>query len=154
MLKQAWGPGPLPFGLASLNDRRPIAAGDGAAVLCAPDPQGLSDAQRIAGAAADSETVVPLVIFNGRLASGDAGIGLNVRRMREGFLGRFAPAYSIRPLPQGGSVFFRYPGPWKVFRIHICSPFFFFFFFFFNLALHSFLFGSFRTFWVPCSSPL
>ena len=117
LLKQSWGPDPLPFGLASLNDRLPIQPSDGAAVMCAPDPQGLADAQRIA-----ASCELPLVIFNGRLASGDAGIGLNVRRMRERFLGTFAVAYSIRPLPGGGSIFYRYPGPWKVFLEDQTAP--------------------------------
>ena len=54
-------------------------------------------------------------MFNPRLASGDVGVGLNVRRLRESFLKDFATTYSLRPVGDVGSVFRRYPGLWQVF---------------------------------------
>jgi hypothetical protein len=57
-----------------------------------------------------------LVMFNPRLASGDVGVGLSVRRMRESFLSRFTTTYSLRPIQDVGSVFRRYPGTWQVRR--------------------------------------
>lgn len=55
-----------------------------------------------------------LVMFNPRLASGDVGVGLSIRRMRESFLSRFTTTYSLRPIQDVGSVFRRYPGMWQV----------------------------------------
>lgn len=44
------------------------------------------------------------------------GIGLNVRRMRDKFLGSFTTTYSLRPVGDDyGSVFRQYPELWKVF---------------------------------------
>lgn len=45
MLKNQWTD--APFGFASLNDRRPVAADDDIVVLAAPDPPGADDAMRI-----------------------------------------------------------------------------------------------------------
>ena len=53
-------------------------------------------------------------MFNPRLASGDVGVGLAIRRMREQFLGRFTTTYSLRPIADVGSVFRRFPGMWQV----------------------------------------
>ena len=53
------------------------------------------------------------VCFLGR--SGDVGIGLNVRRMQTQLMGSFTTAYSLRPVGDVGSVFRRFPEPWKVF---------------------------------------
>lgn len=50
-----------------------------------------------------------------RLHSGDVGIGLNARRLRERFLKRFNITYSLRPVGEVGTVFRRYPELWKVF---------------------------------------
>ena len=47
--------------------------------------------------------------------SGDVGIGLNARRLRENFLNRFNVTYSLRPVGELGTVFRRYPELWKVF---------------------------------------
>jgi hypothetical protein len=47
--------------------------------------------------------------------SGDVGIGLNARRLRDNFLNRFTVTYSLRPVGDIGTVFRRYPGMWKVF---------------------------------------
>jgi hypothetical protein len=49
------------------------------------------------------------------LFSGDVGIGLNARRLRENFLKRFNVTYSLRPVGEVGTVFRRYPGLWMVF---------------------------------------
>lgn len=46
--------------------------------------------------------------------SGDVGLGLNVRRMRNEFLSLFTITYSLRPLGESASVFRRYPGQWQV----------------------------------------
>jgi hypothetical protein len=53
-------------------------------------------------------------MFNPRLASGDVGVGLAIRRMRDSFLSRFTTTYSLRPIAEVGSVFRRYPGSWQV----------------------------------------
>jgi hypothetical protein len=51
-----------------------------------------------------------------RAASGDAGIGLTVRRMRDQFLGRMTVAYYLQPLAWcNGSIFKRYPGLWRLY---------------------------------------
>eukprot|EP00983_Pelagomonas_calceolata_P039250 1137096-Pelagomonas_calceolata.AAC.2 len=57
----------------------------------------------------------PIVLFNQRLASGDVGLGLNVRRMRNFVLKDFAITYSLRPIGFGeiGTVYRRYPGMWQ-----------------------------------------
>jgi hypothetical protein len=46
--------------------------------------------------------------------SGDVGLGLNVRRMRNDFLSSFLVSYSLRPVGDSGTVFRRYPGRWQV----------------------------------------
>jgi hypothetical protein len=46
--------------------------------------------------------------------SGDVGIGLNARRLRDNFLKRFTITYSLRPVGEIGTVFRRYPEQWKV----------------------------------------
>ena len=48
------------------------------------------------------------------VGSGDVGLGLNVRRMRNEFLSLFTITYSLRPLGESASVFRRYPGKWQV----------------------------------------
>lgn len=47
--------------------------------------------------------------------SGDVGIGLNARRLRESFTNQFLVTYSLRPIGDLGTVFRMYPGLWKVF---------------------------------------
>ena len=47
--------------------------------------------------------------------SGDVGLGLNARRLREGFTKNFTVTYSLRPIDDVGSVYRRYPEMWKVF---------------------------------------
>lgn len=110
MLKNQWTD--APFGFASLNDRRPVAADDDIVVLAAPDPPGADDAIRISQGLGEGQS---LVMFNPRLASGDVGVGLSIRRMRDSFLNRFTTTYSLRPIQDVGSVFRRYPGMWQVF---------------------------------------
>jgi hypothetical protein len=121
LLTQRWR-GQVAFTLGSLNDRSlpvPEEGGLTAVVVCAPDPQGVADAQRVAAAAADAGAAV--VLLNPRLASGDAGIGLNARRVRENFLSRLTVTYSLRPVGDG-TVYRRYPGLYKVFAGDEASP--------------------------------
>ena len=73
--------------------------GDGLLVVCCPDPQGAEAARAAARAAA--EDGVPVVLLNPRLASGDAGIGLSARRLKDEFLGKLTVAYSLRPVGDG-----------------------------------------------------
>jgi hypothetical protein len=111
-LKQLWSGGePLSFRVASLNDRLVVQPGDVAVVVCAPDPQGVEASQRVAAACGEG---VACVLLNPRLASGDAGVGLNARRLRDRFVGGFTVAYSLRPFGDG-TVFKRYPGNYQVF---------------------------------------
>ena len=49
------------------------------------------------------------------LCSGDVGIGLNARRLRQSFTNRFNITYSLRPVGELGTVYRRYPEQWKVF---------------------------------------
>ena len=121
-LKQAWtqanGGAPLPFALSSLNDRVVVQPGDVCCVVCAPDPQGVESSQKVASACTAAsekqDSPVSCVLLNPRLASGDAGVGLNARRLRDRFVGGFTVAYSLRPFGQG-TVFKRFPGIYKVF---------------------------------------
>jgi hypothetical protein len=111
-LAARWAGGAVSFSLSSLNDRSICTPGDVAVVVCAPDPQGVEASQRVAAEAAELGTAV--VLLNPRLASGDAGIGLTARRLRDRFVGGFTVAYSIRPVADG-TVFKAYPGMYQVF---------------------------------------
>lgn len=53
-------------------------------------------------------------MFNPRLNSGDVGVGVNVRQLRNEFYTRFVTTYSLRPVDTG-SVFKEYGAGWKVF---------------------------------------
>lgn len=108
MLKNAWPD--AGFEIGSLSDRNPIQETYSALIIAAPDPQVLEDTKRVTALAGE----VPVILFNPRLVSGDVGIGLNVRRMREQFLKTFVITYSLRSLGPG-SVFRKYPDMWKVF---------------------------------------
>lgn len=104
----------MAFDVAAITDREPARAGtDDVVVLAAPDPQSLAAAVKAADAARDAG--IPCVMFNPRLVSGDVGIGLNVRRLRDGFLASFATAYALRPVGEVGTVYKRWPGKWQVF---------------------------------------
>lgn len=46
--------------------------------------------------------------------SGDVGLGLNARRLRDNFLKNFSITYSLRPIGDVGSVYRRYPSLWQV----------------------------------------
>ncbi len=46
--------------------------------------------------------------------SGDVGLGLNARRLRDRLLNQFVVTYSLRPIGDLGSVYRRYPGLWQV----------------------------------------
>ncbi|KAG0626237.1 hypothetical protein M758_2G113400 [Ceratodon purpureus] len=113
-VKYQWKDVPYVFG--SLNDRRPVSNEDEVVVLLTPDHQGLPDVERInTTLAGDDDTPArPMVMLNPRLVSGDVGIGLNVRRMRERLLSKFTTVYSVRPL-QDATIFRQYPGLWQIF---------------------------------------
>lgn len=104
-------PAPDKARVTSLTDRIIIGEGDSLLVVANPDPPG---AEKVTQVTADLLDERPIVLFNPRLASGDAGIGLNVRRMRSRFLSTFTTAYSMRPFGDG-TVFKKYPEIWKVF---------------------------------------
>lgn len=119
-LRARWAtPAPPPFRLASLDDRGAAREGDAVAVLCCPDPVGADAAERIADACV--ELGVPLVLLNPRLASGDAGLGLNARRARQRFLGRTTQTYLLKPVGEG-SLFRRWPSPFLVFGPDAATP--------------------------------
>ncbi|KAL3683384.1 hypothetical protein R1sor_001406 [Riccia sorocarpa] len=114
MLKYQWKDAEFLF--ASLNDRKPINIDDDVVVLVSPDYQGLADVERISVALVEGDEGPPrpLVMWNPRLQSGEVGIGLNIRRMREFFLSTFNVVYSMRALPFG-AIFRQFPGNWQVF---------------------------------------
>ncbi|CAM6104766.1 unnamed protein product [Calypogeia fissa] len=114
MLKFQWKDAAFTF--ASLSDRKPVSIDDEVVVLVQPDFQMLSSVEKIASAVLGEVDGPPrpLIMFNPALQSGEVGIGLNVRRMREFFLSTFNPVYSMRTL-SFGAIFRRYPGPWQVF---------------------------------------
>ena len=122
MLSSQWSD--AQFSLSSLNDRQPVQSDDELVVVACPDPQGVAEVRKIADAlmrepSEESGASVaglgrPLVLFNPRLASGDVGIGLSVRRLRSEFLASFCMAYALRPF-EGGAVFKQHPDKWKVF---------------------------------------
>lgn len=114
MLRARWGVD-CGFDLASADDRNLVGEDfDGILAFAAPDPMSLEKVQRATGRA--NELGCPVVLLNPRLASGDAGVGLNVRRMRENFLGKMTVTYSLRPLPWcNGSIFKSFPGAWQLF---------------------------------------
>ena len=110
MLRNQWSD--APFLISSLNDRKPVLPDDEILVAAAPDPPGLDALMKMSANMAPGQT---LVMFNPRLASGDVGVGLNIRRLRESFLRDFVTTYSLRPVGDVGTVFRRYPGMWQVF---------------------------------------
>ena len=110
MLRNQWSD--ASFSISSLNDRQPVDDSDEILVIAAPDPPTLDSLMKISRALNPGQA---LIMFNPRLASGDVGVGLNVRRLRESFLKDFATTYSLRPVGDVGSVFRRYPGLWQVF---------------------------------------
>lgn len=123
MLRNQWPD--AGFEIAALGDPKARAAcsADGGAevvILAAPDPPALAPASAAASSAAAAG--IPLVMFNPRLVSGEVGIGLNVRRLREDFLGTFTISYALRPVGDAGTVFRRYPAPWQVFAADPASP--------------------------------
>ena len=62
--------------MATAARRVCVKPGDQVIIICAPDPQAVGDAEMVAAKAA--EMGCDLILLNPRLASGDAGIGLNV----------------------------------------------------------------------------
>jgi hypothetical protein len=112
MLTQKWPD--ATFEMAHLGTRNHTVPEDTELVVfSSPDPQGAEDVQKICGSCSEQGTVI--AIFNPRLASGDVGVGLSVRRLRSRFLSTFETTYSIRPISGIGAVFKCYPSLWKVF---------------------------------------
>lgn len=95
MLKDLWKDQDLTFGIASLLDRKPLTEDDSLVVIAAPDPQGADETIRVSNSVGEEKAVV---LFNPRLASGDVGVGLNVRRLRENFL-KVRPDTMSLPFP-------------------------------------------------------
>ncbi|XP_002985127.2 uncharacterized protein LOC9649254 [Selaginella moellendorffii] len=113
-VKFQWKDETIKYG--SLNDRKPVTDDDEIIMLIAPDHQMLDQVQKIAYSLLDDDDMQekPLIMWNPQLFSGDVGIGLNVRRVRNEFLRTFTTVYSLKPLPTG-AIFKRYPGLWKIF---------------------------------------
>ena len=103
--------GKVNFEFSSLNDRIPFQEEDELIVIACADPQSVEEVISIARKV---EGEIPVVLFNPRLASGDVGIGLAIRRLRSEFLSSFQIVYALRPF-DGGAVFKQYPDLWKVF---------------------------------------
>ena len=114
LLKNRWGD-ELKFKIASANDRMLVPDDyEGVLLFAAADPISLDVVVKSTKKA--NELQNPVILLNPRLASGDAGIGLTVRRWRDQFLGVMCVAYSLRPLPWcNGTVFKKFPGPWKLY---------------------------------------
>ena len=110
MLRNQWDD--AAFTVSSLNDRTPVDPEDELIVMAAPDPPSLDKIVGISNRLEPSQT---LVMFNPRLSSGDVGVGLAMRRLRDNFLGDFMTTYSLRPIGDIGSVFKRFPSEWQVF---------------------------------------
>jgi DICT domain-containing protein len=62
-----------------------------------------------------------MIMWNPRLISGDVGIGLNVRRLRERLLNKCTTVYHVRPLGTM-TIFRKYPGLWQVFLDDVKRP--------------------------------
>ncbi|CAI5470769.1 unnamed protein product [Closterium sp. Yama58-4] len=113
LLKNQWPD--APFAFSSLMDRKPVQEQDDVVVLITPEYQQLSVVESIGGMLATEDGLTrPLIMYNPRLVSGDVGIGLNVRRLRERFLSTFTTAFCLRPLPVG-AIYRRYPNPWQLY---------------------------------------
>jgi len=110
MLRNQWSD--AEFSISSLNDRKPVEEDDELIVMAAPDPPSLNSIMKISNGLGMEQC---LVMFNPRLASGDVGVGLNIRRLRDNFLKDFMTVYSLRPIGDIGSVFKRFPSQWQVF---------------------------------------
>ncbi|KAG2489429.1 hypothetical protein HYH03_012066 [Edaphochlamys debaryana] len=115
------------FNISSLNDRRPFDKEDDLIVVACPDPPGADDTMRLVRQVGEADEEAgtlgrPIVLFNQRLSSGDVGLGLNSRRIRNTFLSNFTVTYSLRPIGDIGSVYRRYPEQWKVFVEEATMP--------------------------------
>lgn len=117
MLRNQWSD--ATFSVSSLNDRKPVDDEDELIVMAAPDPPSLDKIVKISNSLEPTQT---LVMFNPRLTSGDVGVGLAMRRLRDSFLGEFMTTYSLRPIGDIGSVFKRFPSQWQVFIADKESP--------------------------------
>eukprot|EP00239_Pterosperma_sp_CCMP1384_P008647 CAMPEP_0197856964 /NCGR_PEP_ID=MMETSP1438-20131217/29568_1 /TAXON_ID=1461541 /ORGANISM="Pterosperma sp., Strain CCMP1384" /LENGTH=379 /DNA_ID=CAMNT_0043472615 /DNA_START=204 /DNA_END=1343 /DNA_ORIENTATION=- len=102
-----------PFKCMDPNDPRILSEDTDLIIITCPDPRGVESIRKIVDRA--SEQGVRVVMFNPRLASGDVGIGTNIRELRNEFVDTFTTAYSIRPLTYpNGTVFRKYPAQWQV----------------------------------------
>lgn len=120
MLKNRWE-GKVTFLVSSLDDREPVSEDDELVIITCPDPPSIK--KTIAICEKCTEMGIPVVMFNPRLASGDVGIGTNVRELRKNFTSTFNITYSLYPLSApSGSVFRKYPAPWQVFLEDDASP--------------------------------
>ncbi|CAI5966586.1 unnamed protein product, partial [Closterium sp. NIES-64] len=90
LLKNQWPD--APFAFSSLMDRKPVQEQDDVVVLITPEYQTAQRGRvhrRHAGHRGRFDR--PLIMYNPRLVSGDVGVGLNVRRLRERFLSTLRP---------------------------------------------------------------
>eukprot|EP00210_Caulerpa_lentillifera_P004137 g3943.t1 len=117
MLRSLWTE--ATFEISPLRSKTPLSDDAEVIVLAAPDPLSLEDCRRIVR---EMPELGSIIMFNPRLASGDVGIGLNVRRLQNRFLSTFTTTYSLRPIGDVGSVFKRYPGQWQVFLEDKSTP--------------------------------
>ena len=134
MLENLWSD--ANFDIGCLNSRSIVVAENEVVVVVAPDPPGFEDCRRIIAEMSEDGYVV---LFNPRflrslspchrspengrcLCSGDVGVGLNVRRMRDMFSNQFVTVYSLRPIGDIGSVFRKFPDPWFVFIADEAAP--------------------------------
>lgn len=120
MLSYQWKDSGLPCRITSLTDRFPVTPEDEVIIVACPDPPGADECIKLVRTAREQDEQEgrpyrPVVLFNPRLSSGDVGLGLNARRLRQNFTKNFTVTYSLRPIADVGSVYRRYPGLWKVF---------------------------------------
>ena len=119
LLKARWPE--ASFSFASTNDRVLWTEGDSVLVFVAPHPPSLEAVRKASKIANENGSAV--VLINPRLASGDAGLGLNFRRMREEFLGKMTVVYCIQPLPWcNGNIFKKFPGLWRLYLTDETRP--------------------------------
>lgn len=117
MLRSLWSD--ATFEISTLRSKTPVMKEGEVIVIAAPDPLSLEDCRKVVR---EMPELGAVIMFNPRLASGDVGIGLNVRRLQNQFLSTFITTYSLRPIGDVGSVFRKYPGQWQVFLEDKTTP--------------------------------
>lgn len=117
MLRSLWSD--ATFEIGTLRSKTRVMKDEEIIVIAAPDPLSLEDCRKVVREMSELGAVI---MFNPRLASGDVGIGLNVRRLQNQFLSSFITTYSLRPIGDVGSVFRKYPGQWQVFLEDKTTP--------------------------------